>query len=195
MLQQRPHHSHQVVGRRHQGDLPPLRIITPYPLEVRPDRRRAPRGARDIPRRLEVRDPHGFGRQRCRRSHAQGEPCVLSSGDRTRRSNRSRGLPEGTRPPVAIARLPNFEIAIPEPTGHEIADSPVPSRGVAESEAEVPWGPPRRVRSQAGREWSRAWRRPIVRPAPRRAPGQIRVRVRARAGRRGVCGGHGTSRC
>jgi hypothetical protein len=104
VLQQRPHHAHKEVGRRHQGDLFPLLIITPYPLEVRPDRRRAPRGARDIPGRPEVHDPHGFGRQRCRRSHAQGEPCVLSSGDRTRRSNRSRGLPEGTRPPVAPAR-------------------------------------------------------------------------------------------
>ncbi len=41
-LQQRPHHPHQVVRRRHQGDLLPLRIVAPHPLEVRPHRRRPP---------------------------------------------------------------------------------------------------------------------------------------------------------
>ena len=41
-LQQGPHHPHQVMGRRHQSDLFPLRIVAPHPLEVRPDRRRSP---------------------------------------------------------------------------------------------------------------------------------------------------------
>jgi hypothetical protein len=40
-LQQRPHHPHQVMGGRHQGDLLALRVAALDPLEVRPDRRRA----------------------------------------------------------------------------------------------------------------------------------------------------------
>src|SRR3954454_11706700 len=34
-----PHHPHQVVGRRHQGDLLPLRILPPGPLVEGPDGR------------------------------------------------------------------------------------------------------------------------------------------------------------
>src|SRR5262249_55090505 len=42
VLQQRAHPPHQVVRRRHQRDLLPLRVVTPSPLEVRPPRRRPP---------------------------------------------------------------------------------------------------------------------------------------------------------
>ena len=32
-----PHHPHQIVGRRHQGDIHPLRILAPGALEISPD--------------------------------------------------------------------------------------------------------------------------------------------------------------
>jgi hypothetical protein len=41
-LQERQHHPHQVMGRRHQRDLRTLRVVTPHALEVRADRRRPP---------------------------------------------------------------------------------------------------------------------------------------------------------
>jgi hypothetical protein len=41
MPQHRPHHTHEVVGRRHPGDLLPLRVVPLGSFEERPHRRRS----------------------------------------------------------------------------------------------------------------------------------------------------------
>jgi hypothetical protein len=94
VLQQGPHHPHQVVRRRHQRDRLPLWVVAPHPLEVRPHRRRPPKR---LPGR--IGEPLADDRRTLAGDVSQPIPVVrlILAGDQAEVPADRLGIPEAMR--------------------------------------------------------------------------------------------------